>query len=736
MTLTADEAIQSCARLEYALGYAWRKGRGAVLRGAAVGMAWEATVAVVPLLAQRAIDQGLVPRVWWQLSLWLSVLLINGALTAFFSGMRHIAATQAGAYSDLGLRVRLVRHLLGLDSGFHDWADRGDLLTRISSDINAINTVIGTVATSVAYTLGSILIILFMLQMNLKLGLIGAAFIPVVLLLTAAIKRTYEARTVALREAAGRLTGILHQNIFGVRVIKGFGIESHQCSRYESASNAIVARAMSLVRLDTAYTVLGGTLPALAMVALLYWGGRWAITGEMTVGMLLAFGAWMVRLNNTLGLLERFNFLMQARASAGRINALLRVEPAISDPPHAEVLPATGGALQFSNVSVRFGERRVLDEVSLAVDAGEVVVLVGRSGSGKSVLLSLPPRLYDPEEGGVYLDGVDVRDLCLEELRKAVCLATDDAVLFRDTIAANIALGMPEATDAQIEQAARLAQAHQFIMEMPDGYESVIGERGLTLSGGQRQRVALARAVLVGSRVMLLDDASSSLDPATDAAVWEGLTGGEQKKTLLMATQRRPAGLSSVGLITVGIVSAFVLSLTKIFGPLESLGRLFGEAQAAKASLGRIFALLDVPLEVRERPGAAELATSGNLEAGDVTFSYTPGRPVLREISLSVQPGETLALVGRTGAGKSTLARLLARLYDPELGRISYGGLDLKDAKLASVRRRIVLLPQEGHLFRGTVADNIGLFRPETPEAEISKSGLRPGAGRTVQPVS
>ena len=461
-------------------------------------------------------------------------------MTAIFSGMRNSAATQARSFGSLGLRVRLVRHLMGLDSGFHDRADRGDLLTRISADIDAINTVIGIVATSVAYTLGSILVIFFMLQMNLKLGLIGAAFIPVVLLLTAAIKRTYEARTVALREAAARLTGILHQNIFGVRVIKGFGVESHQRSRYESASKAIVARAMSLVRLDTVYTVLGGTLPALALVGILWWGGRWAVTGEVTVGMLVAFSAWMVRLNNnTLGLLERFNFLMQARASTGRINALLRVEPAISDPPHAEVLPATGGALRFSNVCVQFGGRRVLNGVSLEVSTGEVVVLVGRSGSGKSVLLSLPPRLYDPEGGSVYLDGVNVRDLCLEELRRAVCLATDDAVLFRDTIAANIALGMPEATEAQIEQAARLAQAHQFITEMPDAYESVIGERGLTLSGGQRQRVALARAVLVGSRVLLLDDASSSLDPATDAAVWVGLTGGEQKRTLLVATQRR-----------------------------------------------------------------------------------------------------------------------------------------------------------------------------------------------------
>ena len=181
------------------------------------------------------------------------------------------------------------------------------------------------------------------------------------------------------------------------------------------------------------------------------------------------------------------------------------------------------------------------------------------------------------------------------------------------------------------------------------------------------------------------------------------------------------AGLNAAGLVTIGVVSAFVLSLTRIFGPLESLGRLFGEAQAAKASLGRIFALLDVPLEIQERPGAIDLSEKGDLEAKDVTFSYTPGIPVLREISLSVQPGETLALVGRTGAGKSTLARLLARLYNPDLGHISYGGLDLKDAKLTSVRRRILLLPQEGHLFRGSVADNIGLFRPDTSEAAISK---------------
>ncbi len=181
------------------------------------------------------------------------------------------------------------------------------------------------------------------------------------------------------------------------------------------------------------------------------------------------------------------------------------------------------------------------------------------------------------------------------------------------------------------------------------------------------------------------------------------------------------AGLNAADMVTIGIISAFVLSLTRIFGPLESLSRLFANAQSAKASLGRIFALLDVPLEVWERPGATELPPTGDLETANVSFAYTPGRPVLRDISLHVQSGETLALVGATGAGKSTLARLLARLYDPDAGRVSFAGLDLKDAGLASIRRRIVLLPQEGHLFRGTIADNIRLSWPEASDTEIAK---------------
>ncbi len=540
MTLTVDEVRQSSSQLEDALGYAWRKGRGAVLRGAGVGMAWEATVVVVPFLAQRAIDQGLVPRDWRQLSIWLTALLASGVLTAVFSGMRHRAATQAGAYSDLGLRGRLFRHILGLDTGFHDRSDRGDLLTRISTDVRTISLFIDLIVTWIAHAAAVIFTVLFMLQMDLRMGLIGTAYIPVLLLLSAVVRRAYETRTVALREAAAKLTGILHENIFGVRVIKGFGVESHQRDRYEPASRVIASRAMALVRLNTSYTLIGGSLPALAMVVLLWWGGRWAISGEVTVGMLIAFSAWMVRLTSrTLGLLGRFNSFMQARASAGRVDALLSVEPAISDPLLPSPLPPSGEGLRFRNVSMKFGERRVLDDVSLEVRAGEVVVLVGKSGSGKSILLSLPPRLYDPEDGGVFLDGVDVRDLCLEELRTAVCLASDDAVLFRDTVAANISLGRPEASRTEIEQAAKLAQAHQFIMEMPDGYDSRIGERGLTLSGGQRQRIALARAILVGPRLLLLDDASSSLDPATDAAIWQGLTSGEQERTLLVATQRR-----------------------------------------------------------------------------------------------------------------------------------------------------------------------------------------------------
>ena len=502
------EVRQSDTRLLGALGYAFHRGRSAALHGAVAGMGWQATVVLFPFLVQRAIDHGLVPRDWWQLTFWLALLLGNGLLTAMCDAIRHRGANQAGARSSLGLRARLVRQLLGLDSSFHDQADRGDVLTRVSTDVNAIGLLINFIATWVAHAVAIVLVVLFMLQMDLELGLIGAAFIPVVLVLMATVMPAYETQTAALREATAKLTGILHENISGVRVIKGFGVESHQRRRYESASSAIVARGMTLARLDTAYTVLFASLPAAAMVAVLWWGGLRAISGEVTVGVLLAFSAWMVQLTGrTEGQVERFIAFMQARASARRLDPLLSVEPAITDPPRPSALPPTGGALQFSDVTVRVGERRILDGVSLDVSRGEMVVLVGMSGAGKSVLLSLPPRLCDPQDGSVSLDGVDVRDLSLEDLRKAVCLASDDAVLFRDTIAANIALGAPEASRTAIEQVARLAQAHQFIMEMPEGYDSIVGERGLAVSGGQRQRIALARAFLVGSRVLLLDDA-------------------------------------------------------------------------------------------------------------------------------------------------------------------------------------------------------------------------------------
>ena len=503
-------------------------------------MGWQATVVLFPFLVQRAIDQGLVPRDWWQLTFWLALLLGNGLLTALCDAIRHRGANQAGARSSLGLRGRLVRHLLGLDASFHDRADRGDVLTRVSTDVNAIGVLINFIATWVAHAVAIVLVVLFMLQMDMELGLIGAAFIPVVLVLMATVMPAYETQTAALREATAKLTSILHENISGVRVIKGFGVESHQRRRYESASDAIVARGMTLARLDTAYTVFFASLPAAAMVAVLWWGGLRAISGEVTVGVLLAFSAWMVQLTGrTEGQVERFISFMQARASARRIDPLLSAEPAITDPPRPSALPPTGGALRFFDVTVRVGKRRILDGVSFDVSRGEMVVLVGMSGAGKSVLLSLPPRLYDPQDGSIYLDGVDVRDLSLEDLRKAVCLASDDAVLFQDTIAANIALGVPEASRPEIENAAHLAQAHQFIMEMPERYDSIVGERGLTISGGQRQRIALARAFLVGSRVLLLDDASSSLDPATDAAVWSGLTNGGEGRTLVVATQRR-----------------------------------------------------------------------------------------------------------------------------------------------------------------------------------------------------
>ena len=523
-----------------ALRYAFRKGRRAALRGGVAGAAWEAMLAVVPLFAQKAIDQGLITRDWPRLALWLTLLVVSGVLTAVFSGMRHRSATQAGAVSTYGLRGYLVRHLLGLNIGFHDRSDRGDLLVRVTTDTDAVGNFMDAVVTWIAHTAGIMIIIVLMLRMDLELGLIGIAYIPLVLLLMGIVLKAYEGQTVFLREAAGRLTSILHSFIFGVRVIKGFGLESNLRKQFAPVSDVVVNRAMALAMLSTATTVWGTALPGLALVAVLWRGGVRAIAGDISVGVLVAFGAWMVRLTTRTSrfMVRTLNFL-QARVSVRRINSLLSVTSGIGEPEKSAMLPATGGLLHFSDVSVSIGERRLLDGVSLELAPVKAVVLVGKSGSGKSLLLSLAPRLYDPQTGCVYLDGIDIRDLSLEELRTAVCLASDDTFLFRDTVGANIALGSPGAPRSDIEEAARLAQAHNFIAELPQNYDTVVGERGLTLSGGQRQRIALARALLVGSRVLLLDDISSSLDPATDAAVWGGLTKSGSRRSLLIATQRR-----------------------------------------------------------------------------------------------------------------------------------------------------------------------------------------------------
>jgi ATP-binding cassette subfamily B protein len=541
------------------MGYAFQASRQAVLRGAAIGVAWEVTVVLIPLFTQRAIDQGLVPGDWARLAFWLAILVVTGLATAYLSALRHRSATEAGARGTFRLRGRLVRHLLGLDAGFHDRVERGDVLTRTTTDVGIIGDLMDYLVTWVAHTAAIVLIIVLLLQMNVGLGVIGLAFIPVVFLLTGLAARSYGGRATALREATGRLTSVVHESIAGVRVVKGFGIEHHQRGRCERASRAIVDRALALARLDVAYLALGPALPALALVAGLWWGGQRAMTGELLVGELLAFGAWMVRLaGRTEGLLERLVWYLDACASARRVNALLDQRGAIEEPAHPVPLPAGGGELRFERVSVMAGERPLLEAVSFTVRPGETVALVGESGAGKSLLLSLVPRLYALRRGTIRLDGVAIERLSVADLRAAVCLASDDTMLFRDTVAANIALGRPDATPAEIEAAARQAQAHEFIADLPDGYGTVLGERGLTLSGGQRQRIALARALLTQPRLLLLDDVASSLDPATEATIRADLSSPNQRRTTLIATQRRSAaaGADRVVLLDRGRVVA------------------------------------------------------------------------------------------------------------------------------------------------------------------------------------
>jgi len=483
------------------------------------------TVAI-PWLTGRAID-GLQRGDRDELVTLGVAVGVAGLLRFALTVCRRLVAGRVSLGVELDLRHRIYAHLLSLELAFFDRQQTGQLMSRSTVDLQGVRFFLGYGL--VFMIQAALTIVLAAAAMTLTdPGLAAVSLIPVPFVIAVAARYGRHARP-AIQEVQQRiaeLTADVEENIGGVRVVKAFAREDRQLQVFSRSVGRVFDQAMVSTRLQAFYNPLIGFLPQLGLAAILLLGGRRVIDGSLTVGEFTAFYTYLLMLlgpMRTLGVM--LGMAQRATAAGARLFQILDREPLITTPAHPLPLPGGGGRVELRDVSLTYDGASVpaLDGVSLQIDAGTTVALVGGTGSGKTTLVQLLGRLYDPTTGSVLVDGADVRDLDPVELRRQVAFVTDDPFLFSASVHENIAYGRPDASAAEVELAARRAQAHEFVMRLPDGYDTRVGERGLTLSGGQRQRIAIARAFLADPRILVLDDATSAVDATTEQAIKDAL---------------------------------------------------------------------------------------------------------------------------------------------------------------------------------------------------------------------
>jgi ABC-type multidrug transport system fused ATPase/permease subunit len=454
---------------------------------------------------------------------------------------RRLVAGKVSLAVEFDLRERMYRHLQALELGFFDSQQTGQLMSRATVDLQSIRFFLGyglIFLTQNALTLLLAAAVMF----AIKPWLAALALLPVPFVVASAMRFNRLSRP-ALQEVQQRiaeLTAEAEESVSGIRIIKAFAREEHMLARFRNAVTRVFDQNVYSTRLRAFYSPMLGFLPSLGLAVVLFVGGRAVIDGSITLGDFTAFYTYLLMLIGPMRMLGMaLGMAQRAVASGNRMFEILDREPRVASAPGAPPLPEGAGHVRFQGVSLRYdGAAPALEDVSLDVPEGQTVALVGPTGSGKTSLVALVARLYDPSAGEVVVDGVDVRGVDVDSLRHEIAFVADDSFLFSTTVAENIAYANPEATREEIEVAARRAQAHGFISALPDGYDALIGERGLTLSGGQRQRVAIARALVADPRILILDDATSSVDATTEAEIKRGLREAMRGRTTFVVAHR------------------------------------------------------------------------------------------------------------------------------------------------------------------------------------------------------
>jgi len=455
---------------------------------------------------------------------------------------RRLVAGRVSLAVEYDLRARLYSHLQELELGFFDRQQTGQLMSRVTVDLQAVRFFLGYGLIFIGqsfFTLALAAVAMFVIQP--LLALIALAPVPFVIVVAFRYGRRSRPAMQEVQQRIAELTAVAEENVSGVRVVKAFAREELQLERFRRQTGRVFDQAMYTTRLQARYAPLIGFLPYLGLAAILLVGGRAAISGSIDIAVFTAFYGYVLMLTGpmrTLGYM--LGAAQRATASGARIFQVLDRRPEIVAPVDAPPLPAGRGRIELRGVSLTYdgAVQPALADVDLTVEAGTTVALVGGTGSGKTSLVSLLPRLYDANAGSVLIDGADVRGVDPGSLRREIAVVTDDPFLFSATVHDNIAYARPDATRAEVEQAARRAHADGFVRELPDGYDTLIGERGLTLSGGQRQRIAIARALLANPRILVLDDATSSVDASTEQEIKQALAEVMEGRTTFVIAHR------------------------------------------------------------------------------------------------------------------------------------------------------------------------------------------------------
>jgi len=496
----------------------------------------------VPRLTQVIIDQGITLQtmtviVWGALG-----IVVAACLAAVFTYLRGYLAAKASQGVAYDLRNALYAHIQRLSFGYHDRAQTGQLLTRATSDVELVRTFISTglvqLISALLMMLGSLVLLV---GTNWQLTLLTLPLMLLVLVVFGFFASKGRPLFIQVQQKLGRLNTILQENLAGIRVVKAFAREPWERQRFDGSNVEFRDANLRVGRMFAFVMPLIFTLANLGTLTVIWGGGYQIIAGRLTIGELVAFQSYLMMTMFPIVMLGMIIMAVsQAGAGAQRIFEILDAQIEVTDRPQAAELPPIEGRVEFEDVTfLYFREQEpVLKEVSFVAEPGETVALFGATGSGKSTIINLIPRFYDVSEGRITVDGHDVRDVSLQSLRRQIGIVLQEAILFGGTIRENIAYGKPDAADEEIIAAAKTAEAHDFIASFPEGYDTAVGERGVTLSGGQKQRIAIARALLIDPRILILDDSTSSVDIETELRIRRALERLRLGRTSFIIAQR------------------------------------------------------------------------------------------------------------------------------------------------------------------------------------------------------